>query len=877
MSFNIWLWLAISFLPLLMAKSAQAEVLKIAKITRLSAVKLPATNTSELFAQSSTPSSEIISITGVKANPTEKGVEIILQTTKGEQLQITNNTTGNNFIADIPNAQLQLANGDRFTFRSQKPITGITEITVANTDAKTVRVTVAGEASLPVVELFDSDEGVIFGVTSSAIQPQAEQPATETPPPQPVTETPQEQPVAQPDQPIELVVTGEQDGYRVPNSSTATGTDAPILETPFSVQVIPQEIIRDQQITQIKDALGNISGVIYRGDVQGRSGNTFIIRGFTDAPVLLDGFRRFGSSGEGNSQPNFEVANLEQIEVLKGPASILYGAIEPGGLINLVSKKPLATPFYETELQVGSRGFVRPRFDISGPLTDDGKVLYRLNGLFQSYDSFQNYDQPEQKYFIAPTIAWKISDRTDVNISFEYANSTRPAIFGIPAVGRGIADVPRDRIINEPSDTVTNITTNIGYTLEHRFNQDWKLRNAFRYIFYEYDFGVVALPSFFDEATSTVNRILASQDSQTSNYTFQTNLTGKFGTGEIKHTLLAGIDYVYTDSRIFSAVDFTLRPLNLFNPVYGLAKPSEDDIPGFGGTTTTGNSWGFYLQDQISLFQNLQILAGFRYDTLSLNTVNIPGSSTVAGESSTNAAALTPRFGLLYKLSDRLSVYGNYSQSFTPNTATTVTGEVLPPQRGRGYEFGIKSEFFDGKLFATLAYFDITKENIPLADPNFPLFSIASGEQRSRGFEFDLSGEILPGWKIIASYANINGEVITDTNPNNVGNKLFGLPENSASLWTTYEIQRGDLQGLGLGVGFNYVSDRQGDLGNSFSLGSYFITNAAIFYKRDKWRFGLNFKNIGDVKYIESGFGTRDASNTFGDPFTVIGSVSVQF
>ncbi|WP_042341136.1 TonB-dependent siderophore receptor [Calothrix sp. PCC 7507] len=874
LSSNIWLWLVMSFLPLLMAQSARAEVNQkeqtiITKIKRLSEREQPATNISGLFAQSSTPSLEIIPVTGVKANPTEKGVEIILQTSKGEQLQITNSSTSNNFIADITNAQLRLPNGDGFTFRSEKPTVGITEITVTNFDAKTIRVTVIGEKSLPVVELFDGDEGLIFGVasTETATKP-PETPQTEA---KPATETPQQ------DNPIELVVTGEQDGYRVPNSSTATGTDTPILETPFSVQVIPQEIIRDQQITQVKDALSNISGVTYGGDVQGRSGNTFSIRGFTGAPVLLDGFRRFGSSGEGSSQPNFEVANLEQIEVLKGPASILYGAIEPGGLINLVSKKPKAEPFYETELQVGSRGFVRPRFDISGPLTDDGKVLYRLNGLFQNFNSFQNYEQPDQRYFIAPTIAWKINDRTDLNISLEYANSTRPAIFGIPAVGKGVADVPRDRIITEPSDTVTNITTNIGYTLEHRFDANWKLRNAFRYTSYEYDFGVVALPLFFDEATSTVGRFLASQESQNKDYTFQTNVTGKFATGDIKHTLLAGIDYVYRDSRIFSAVDFTFRPLNLFNPTYGLVKPSEDTLLGFGGSTTTGNSWGFYLQDQISILKNLQLLAGIRYDTLSLNTVNIPGSSTLAGESATNATAFTPRFGLLYQLSDRLSLYGSYSQSFAPNTATTVTGEVLPPQRGKGYEFGIKSEFLNGKLFATLAYFDVTKQNIAVTDPNFPLFSIASGEQRSRGFEFDLSGEILPGWKIIASYANINGEVTADTNGANIGNKLFGLPENSASLWTTYEIQQGDLQGLGLGLGFNYVGDRQGDLENSFSLGSYFTTNAAIFYKRDKWRIGLNFRNIGDVKYIESAFGGRGASNNFGDPFTVIGSISVQF
>ncbi|MEH2274539.1 MAG: TonB-dependent receptor plug domain-containing protein [Nostoc sp.] len=291
-------------------------------------------------------------VTGVKANPTSKGVEIILQTSIGQQLQVVNRSAGNSFITDIPNAQLRLPSGDAFTFDSDKPITGLSKITVINLDANTIRVTVTGEAGLSIVELFDSNEGLIFGltpVTSSAQTPQQppaqQQPGTQTKPEQP--------PNSQTDEPIELVVTGEQDEYRVPNASTATGTDTPIRDIPFSIQVVPQEIIRDQQVTRIEEALRNVSGVTYQGSASNRSGANFTIRGFTDAPILRDGFRRYGVV-----EAPLEVANLERIEVLKGPASILYGAIEPGGLINAVSKQPLSQPFYETELQVGSQGFV---------------------------------------------------------------------------------------------------------------------------------------------------------------------------------------------------------------------------------------------------------------------------------------------------------------------------------------------------------------------------------------------------------------------------------------------------------------------------------------------------------------------------------------
>lgn len=176
-----------------------------------------------------------------------------------------------------------------------------------------------------------------------------------------------------------------------------------------------------------------------------------------------------------------------------------------------------------------------------------------------------------------------------------------------------------------------------------------------------------------------------------------------------------------------------------------------------------------------------------------------------------------------------------------------------------------------------MAYFDITKQNVAVTDPNFPLASIASGEQQSRGVELNVTGEVLPGWNIIAAYAYIDAEVKEDLNPDNIGNRLFNVPKHSASLWTTYEIQTGNLQGLGFGVGFNFVGKREGDLDNSFQVDSYFLTNAAIFYRRDNWRFALNFKNLFDVNYIESVENVRASANSPGEPFTVIGSISVEF
>ncbi|MGI2905149.1 TonB-dependent siderophore receptor [Tolypothrix sp. VBCCA 56010] len=231
--------------------------------------------------------------------------------------------------------------------------------------------------------------------------------------------------------------------------------------------------------------------------------------------------------------------------------------------------------------------------------------------------------------------------------------------------------------------------------------------------------------------------------------------------------------------------------------------------------------------------------------------------------------------GIVYQPIPEVSLYASYSRSFTPNTATTVNGDPLEPERGEGYEVGVKAELLRGRLSTTLAYFDITKQNVASTDPNSLLDSVATGEQQSRGIELDVRGQILPGWNIIAAYAYTDAEV-TEDNVIEIGNRLPGTPKHSASLWTTYEFQQNSLQGLGFGIGFNYVGERQGDLDNSFRVDSYFLTNTAIYYRRNNWRAALNFKNLFDINYIQA------ASNRLfeiepGEPFTVIGSVSVQF
>ena len=866
------LGLVMSVLSVLVGSAALADdkspLLKDEKIQQLSDLKIPITSVEPLLVQTPTNPSDqggkqggIVTITGVRANPTDKGVEVILETSLGDQLQVSDRSTGNNFIADITGGQLRLASGEALTFRSEKPLAGMTEIKVTNIDVDTVRVMVTGEKALPVVELFDDNTGLIFAVAS-----------TETATKPPAIPEVEEKPVVQQGDAIKLVVTGEQDGYRVQEGITGTRTDTPLRDIPQSIQVIPQQIIRDQQAVRLEEALNNVSGVVYGGT---DTTTEISIRAFDNAPILIDGFRQYTYPGVP------EVADLERVEVLKGPASILYGEIKPGGVINAVTKKPLSKPFYEVEFQAGNNGFLRPRIDFSAPLTTDGKVRYRLNALYQNSNSFRNFDENIERVFVAPVITATIGDNTDLILDLQYSNTEQPYDPGTLAIGNRVIDIPRDRIIGEPDDFIQRDFLNIGYTLEHRFNNAWKINNTFRYrksgIYSE----KLTIPTFFDEATGLLDRVYAFDDFDAEDYSLQTNVIGKLATGSIQHTLLFGLDYNRSNSNSFAtATFFTPSQINIFDPVYRtVPRGNIREALVIFDRKVQADRIGVYLQDQIALSDSLKLLAGFRYDTIKQTTLNEAVLFTPDGNDITqDDSAWTPRFGIVYQPIKPVSLYASYSKSFNPSDSGSISSnnEPLEPERGEGYEVGVKTELLNEKLSATLAYFDVTKQNVATPDPNFPGlgFVIAAGEQRSRGVELDISGQISPGWNIIASYAYTDAEITKD-NVYIIGNKLVGIPRHSA-MWTTYEFQKGDLQGLGLGVGINYVGSREGDLDNSFKLDSYFLTNAAVFYRRDNWKLALNFKNLFDVNYYPGTPFSR-TSVTVGEPFTMIGSISVTF
>ena len=852
----------LSLLPLLIAispaaaESIEAETTKTNFIRDIDSRHEVSISAKDLLAQSN-----LTSVTVVKLNRSGKGLEVVL-TTRGKKLVPLIFPEGNNLVIDILDATLAPAikNG----FIKTNPAPGIKQVRLTKVDESSIRLTIAGETQTPNAEIIPSvANSVVLNIVP--------------------TRTAQTE-IDEVDKEIEIIATDEaENNYYVPDASTATRTDTPLRDIPQSVQIIPQQVIEDRQATSLEEVATNSSGVTFSGDNFGRGAN-FAIRGFNNTAILRDGFRVYNRAAQGVP----ETANLERVEIVKGPASVVFGESEPGGLINLVSKQPLSEPFYDLQLQLGNDNLVRFPVDLSGPLTEDANLNYRLNALYQYEESFRDFDSGFERFFVAPTLAWQITDNTDLAFSLEYTHDTAPVDLGTIVIDGEPADIARERVFNNPSDKGEREFINTGYTFEHRFNEDWKIRNAFRYISNNYgsqeDNDTQTVPIIVDESTNVLTRTFTQEEREEDSFTLYTNVEGSFATGKVEHNLLLGIDFNHSQTDLSTRFDpFPLDSsnpnltfINIFEPDYdAFPAPAAENIDFFVNDDVTNDRLGIYLQDKIDLLDNLILLAGLRYDTFDQTITNNLDNSEVSQDSD----AFSPRIGIVYQPIEAISLYTNYSQSFNPKPFLynrSFDGTLLEPETGEGFEVGLKGEIVPNRLAATVAYFKIAKENVATEDGFNPFAAVVIEEQQSQGIELDLAGEIQSGWNIIASYAYIDSEITEDNNPDLIGNRFPNIPEHSASLWTTYEIQQGDLEGLGLGIGFNYVGERQGGLPNSFEVDSYFLTNAALFYNRQNWQLRLNFNNLFDVDFIESVDTSSVRRIDPGRPFVVRGSVSVQ-
>ncbi len=664
-------------------------------------------------------------------------------------------------------------------------------------------------------------------------------------------------------------------GYSVPNATTGTKTHTPIMETPVSIQVVPQQVFRDQQVIAIGDALKNVSGVQPQ-NVYGSIYDNFIVRGFsTDFSTYRNGLRqiRFG----------FETTNLQQIEVLKGPAAVLFGRIEPGGLINLVSKRPLAEPYYALQQQFGSYDLYRTTAEATGPLTADGSLLYRLDFAYQDSDSFQDFVFLD-RIFVSPALTWRPTERLEFNLTYDHQEDDLNFANGIPALGRRPAPVPISFSSDDGDDLYEQERELVEFNWSYEFLEGWKVTNRFLAYFIDYDnFDVIGFDTV-DPDDRLMDRILWDVVQEDNAHATNLDLTGRFDTWGARHNILIGFDYYRWDNEGHGVCCPAVAPLDIFNPVYGIvdeAAISTATAENF--FVTSDDIWyGVYFQDQITLLDKLHILGGGRYDWAT-NKNGFSGTSlddARANEEENTDEAFSPRVGLVYQPWPWLSLYGNYVESFGANNGRPAPGEPpFSPEEGTQYEGGLKTEFWEGRLSSTLAFYHLTKTNVLTADPENPRFQRAIGQARSQGIELDVAGQVTDRLNLIASYAFTDARITRD-NEGNEGHRLPNVAEHTASLWSTYDVT----SRFTVGTGMFLASDKAGDPENSFKLPGYARWDMMAAYRfniaKSRLTAQINVNNILDKEYYKSvnnNDGLPRSEIFAAEPLTVLGSIRLEY
>lgn len=663
-------------------------------------------------------------------------------------------------------------------------------------------------------------------------------------------------------------------------SSIATKTDTPIMETPASIQIVPKAVMNDQQNINILDSLNkNVSGISARTGA-GILYDNFNIRGFTTG--FVGTAYRNGLLAPTNF---YEPANIEQLEVMKGPAAALYGRIEPGGIINITTKKPQATPYYSLQQQFGSYDLYRTTVDATGPIDDEKTLLYRFNGTYLEKGSFRDMVNSD-RVFIAPSLSWRPNDKFEANLDLEYKHDNFINDWGIP-VPIGATKplrLPRERYMGDsanPRNEQENVL--VGFDWTYRFNDTWKLTN--RFLWEDWNINMFDISSRGLQANGrTLNRgiIYGKQDWQT--FTTNLDLAGKFKLLGMQHDVLIGGDFYnnkWPGTEVCNGATSAVPSIDIYNPVYGRVDPAAIDRLTKNEFRYRVDQWyGLYFQDQITLWDKLHVMGGGRYDWTSSGTGFSPVSVQKAIDNfhavSTDTQNFSPRVGLLYQPWDWVSLYGNYTQSFNVNSGFAFGGGQFKPQVGEQFEIGFKTEFFDRRFSTSMAFYHLTKQNTLTPDPLHTGFSIAIGEARSQGIELDINGQVTDDLKLIATYAYTDTKVTKD-NSGRVGNELVNVPEHQASLWGTYQLS----EQFRIGLGEVLVGSRQGDANNSLQLPGYARTDAMAAYSQSigktRLTYQLNINNVlNKYYYSDSSAGNRNTV-LLGEPISVIGSLRLEY
>ncbi|MEN7551615.1 TonB-dependent receptor [Rapidithrix thailandica] len=675
--------------------------------------------------------------------------------------------------------------------------------------------------------------------------------------------------------------------YKSDYSFIGTKTASRLIDVPQTISSITKELMDDQQAYRLNDVVKNISGVN-----QYSQWDDLTVRGFRNG--FESGFRLVNGMRSGFSYGNgfFRVpltANLERVEVLKGPGAALFGDINPGGTVNLVTKKPLAENRKAVSFSVGSFNTTRAALDFTGPLNENKTLLYRLNLGYEDSETFRDIIE-NKSLIVAPSITFLPTDKTTINAELVYSNFNGYLDRGLPIQGNDLYALPLSFALNQPSDYFIVRDFYLNTSLNHRFTS-WLSFNA-SYMKFSYSENLSehrTLNTFADAPQNTVMNMRYYErqvEEYTDNFSAYFVINGQ--TGSFKHKVLVGTDYVkftpdkssvmWEGRQKVAGKDTVGLTFDLKNPLYEIQDPTKylrRPLPQWfiDYVNASYSTTGIYLQNQVDLTGRLQILAGFRYEFYR------DQRNYGDGEEPIKQGIFLPRLGITYKITNRLNYFASYSSGFLPIKPEYIKyperyGHSTPFENESSYqvETGLKGEFFNQALFASISLYHIEKQNMlvntgQLSDQGNPIYR-QNGKVRSRGAELELTGNLHPNLNLHANYAFNRSEVMKTSDPGEEGQMNANAPEHVAGFWAKYTFSAPGLNGLGLALGGTYVGKRrmqnqvQNDRGENVwdFWPAYALADAAVFYNVNKFKLTVNFNNLFDKAYFVGGYDYYRAS-----------------
>lgn len=635
--------------------------------------------------------------------------------------------------------------------------------------------------------------------------------------------------------------------YATDVATGAAKMQIPLIEIPQSVSVVSRELMDAQNVQSLSDVLRYVAGV--QPQTAGRRGfDDFIIRGFSQsAYAFRDGLR---------IDPGFfteqETFGLERVEIIKGPGSVLFGQVAPGGLVNMVAKRPTLgskESRVNVELGAGSFNAARGAADVSGPIDTDATLAYRT--LFLLADRNDAIDSVgASRHYFSPSLSWQIGANTQLTFLSLYQRDEFTRALALPARGTVLANpngtIARTRFLGEPDfDRLRLPQWQIGYEFSHRFNDLFKFTQNLRRTGYELtgqnlNVGTVSA----NGQTITRNPIFLDIDNDIT--AVDNQFSANVRTGVVRHQLLAGFDYLRFRNRQTQRVG-SVAPLNLFAPVYGAAINPATNFS--NNRRQVQSQEGIYVQNHAKISDTFVLLAGVRRDSVRDDTTTYLTSARAI----VNQSATTSRAGAVYLAPLGLAPYVSYSQSFVPVVANALRdGTSVKPEEGEQIEAGLKFGGADGTINATLSWFDLKRRNVVSADPANTAFSVQTGEQRHKGVELEANARLASFVDVVFAYSTLDA-IVTASTSGNQGKRPQNTPRRMASIWTTWRfdsLAAVDTTGLDFSIGARHVGERYGDALNTYQVPGYTVFDAGIRYATGAWTLGLNARNLGDKDYF---------------------------